>query len=259
MLIPLCSHWQCSLSPIPLPAWATHERGHGNAPDVTVSFFFFFLLNITLILAYYLQRGRSHPSHRTIDDEDDALHNKVSHARSQHRAHSSRSHKEDLVAVDEAAQSNNSDLGDDAPHNDISQSHSQHIYSTRNDDLDPMDDVSHNNASHGPSCTPSRGDAALKRRASSESLKETKFQRTSSGRPKAADYDDSDKALILLAISHYRTELGTVTAFPDIAKGAEMLGQVWQDACMCLDISVPITPQIAKLVSFLTPASVCHC
>ena len=113
-----------------------------------------------------------------------------------------------------------------------------------------MDDVSHNDASHGPSCTPSSGDAALKCRASSESLKETKFQRTSSGRPKATDYDNSDKALILLAISHYRTELETVTAFPDIAKGAEMLGQVWQDACMRLDISAPITPQIAKLVKF---------
>ena len=203
--------------------------------------FIYFLLDFTLLLAYYLQHGRSHPSHHIIDDEDNALHNKASHACSQHRVHSSQSHKEDFDAVDEAAQSDNSDLGDEVPHNDISQSHSQHIYSTNKDDSDPMEDLSHNDASRGPSCTPSSGDAALKHRASCESLKETKFQRTSSGRPKAANYDDSDKALILLAISHYRTELGTVSAFPDITKGAEMLGQVWQDACMRLDISAPIT------------------
>ena len=116
-----------------------------------------------------------------------------------------------------------------------------------NDDLDPMDD----DASRGSSCTPSNSDAALKRRPSScESLKETKIQRTSSGRPKAADYDDSDKALIVSAISYYRTELGTVMAFPDIAKEAEMLGQVWQVACARLDIIGPITPRIAKLVKF---------
>jgi hypothetical protein len=201
------------------------------------------LLDITLMLAYS-QHGRSHvrgrpiahPSHHVIYDEDDG-----SHVHGQHMAHSGLSH--DLDAVDEGAQSDNLDPD-----------HDQHFFSTHNDnDLDPQDDVSqaHNDPSRGPSCTPSSSETTLKRRASScESLKETKIQKTSSGRPKAADYDDSDKALILSAISHYRTELGTVTAFPDNAKEAEMLGQVWQEACVRLDITGSITPRIAKLVRF---------
>ena len=70
------------------------------------------------------------------------------------------------------------------------------------------------------------------------------------------NYNDSDKALILLAISYYRTELATNTAFPDLAKEADMLGQAWQDACVCLDINGGITPQIAKLVNF--SQDLCH-
>jgi hypothetical protein len=203
-----------------------------------------------MLILPYSQHGRSqargqpisHPSHHIIDDEDNGSHHKASRARtSQHTAQSSLSPGHNLNEdLEDAAQSDSSDPGDDAPHND---------------DLDPMDnEESHNvsrGSSRGSSCTPSSSDTSLKRRASScESLKETKVQRTSSGRPKAADYDDSDKALILSAISHYRTELGTDTAFPDMAKEAEMLGQVWQEACVRLDITGPITPRIAKLVKF---------
>ena len=118
------------------------------------------------------------------------------------------------------------------------------------DNLD-ADDGSHNNKSRSPSCTPSTGIVTLKRRASScDSLKESKIHRTSSGRPKAADYDDSAKSLIVMAIARYRSNLAAVSPFPDIAKEAEMVGQVWRDACVRLDITAAITPQMAKLVKF---------
>lgn len=95
-------------------------------------------------------------------------------------------------------------------------------------------------------CTP----ISLKRRlSSSESLIETKIRRTSSGRPKAADYDDSLKALIVSAISFYRANLSSACAFPDIATEAGMLTEVWKFACKELEVETEtITPQIAKLV-----------
>lgn len=165
----------------------------------------------------YSQHGRSHPSHIITDNDDEFF---------------------DI-----------GDEGEDRPQNNMSQSpgRTQHTNSTNSNDLDSSD-ASQNDVSE--SCTPSAGDTTLKRRRASscDSLKEIKIQKSSSGRPKAADYDDSDKALILSAISYYRTEIGTAAAFLDIAKEAEMLGQVWQDACMHFDITVPITPRIAKLV-----------
>jgi Domain of unknown function (DUF6532) len=89
----------------------------------------------------------------------------------------------------------------------------------------------------------------LKRRAStSDSLKEAKVRRTSSGRPKAADYDESVKAIIVSAISYYRAHLSTFRAFPDGAVEATMLSEIWKGACREFDTSIAITPQIAKLV-----------
>ena len=98
--------------------------------------------------------------------------------------------------------------------------------------------------------------AGLKRRRSSaDSLVVTKILRTSSGgRPKAADYDDSLKALILSAISYYRANLSSLCAFPDIATEAEMLTQVWKFTCAQLETTASLTPQIAKLV-WLSPLS----
>lgn len=93
----------------------------------------------------------------------------------------------------------------------------------------------------------------MKRRPSSssaESLKETKIRRTSgsSGRPKAADYDDSDKALIISAISYYRANLSSACAFPDIGTEAEIVTKVWNFTCTELEATVSLTPRIAKLV-----------
>jgi hypothetical protein len=74
------------------------------------------------------------------------------------------------------------------------------------------------------------------------------MRRTSSGRPKAADYDDSMKALIISAISYYRANLSSACAFPDIASEAHMLSEVWKYSCAQVETTLAITPQIAKLV-----------
>lgn len=136
--------------------------------------------------------------------------------------------------------------------------HSGVASSTPLADDDPLDDEFLNTPPgleaqpHSHSRTPSTGSediVSLKRKLSScDSLKETKISKTSGGRPKAADYDDSSKALIVSAISLYRSNLSTVSAFPDMAKEAEMLGQAWRDTCTQLEIIASITPQIAKLV-----------
>ena len=89
----------------------------------------------------------------------------------------------------------------------------------------------------------------LKRRPSStNSLKETKVRRTSSGRPKAADYDDSTKAILLAAISYYRANLSSYCAFPDITTEASMLAEIWKATLKIHETSATLTPKIAKLV-----------
>jgi hypothetical protein len=84
--------------------------------------------------------------------------------------------------------------------------------------------------------------------SSTDSLAETKIQKTSSGRPKAADYEEALKALILSAISYYRANLSSACAFPEIATEAEMLTEVWKFTCTQLETTASLTPQIAKLV-----------
>jgi hypothetical protein len=143
-----------------------------------------------------------------------------------------------------------------------SKTHGQHMApsspspnrnSNGSDDFDSLDGPSHDchsNTSRSPSRTPLVDpEEVLKWRASScDSLRDLKVLKTSSGRPKAADYNDTIKALILAAISNYRSNISTVSAFPDNAKESEILAQVWKDACVQLDIEAHITPRIAKLV-----------
>ena len=86
---------------------------------------------------------------------------------------------------------------------------------------------------------------SLKRCASSSnSFKETKICRTSSGHPKTTNYDDTVKALIILAISYYRANLSSIREFPDVTMEAVMLSEV----CDRVDTTITITPYIAKLV-----------
>ena len=64
-----------------------------------------------------------------------------------------------------------------------------------------------------------------------------------------ADYDDSLKALIFSAISFYKANLSSASAFPDIATEAGMLTEVWKFACKEVEVEMEtITLQMAKLV-----------
>lgn len=121
------------------------------------------------------------------------------------------------------------------------------------DDFNSLDGPSHDwhsNTSHSPSHTPLIDpEEVLKWWASScDSFRDLKVLKTLSGCPKAADCNDTMKALILAAISNYQSNISMVSAFPDNAKDLEILAQVWKDACVQLDIEAHITPQIAKLV-----------
>jgi hypothetical protein len=51
-----------------------------------------------------------------------------------------------------------------------------------------------------------------------------------------------------LAISYYRANLSCAYAFPDIETESEMVSCVWKFSCSQLETTLPITPQIAKLV-----------
>ncbi|KAF8237061.1 hypothetical protein L208DRAFT_1249518 [Tricholoma matsutake] len=125
--------------------------------------------------------------------------------------------------------------------------------SNGSDDFNSLDGPSHDrhrDTSRSPSHTPLVDpEDVLKWQASScDSLRDLKVLKTSSGRPKAADYNDTMKALILVAISNYRSNISMVSAFPDNAKESEVLAQVWKDVCVQLDIEAHITPRIAKLI-----------
>jgi len=78
-----------------------------------------------------------------------------------------------------------------------------------------------------------------------------KVLKTSSGRPKASDYDDTLKRVILLAAAEFRCNVSTVQAFPDSEMEHEILGIAWEEACKRIRLDTPtLTPSIAKLVSF---------
>ena len=74
--------------------------------------------------------------------------------------------------------------------------------------------------------------------------------KTSGGRPKAGDYDDTLKRAILIAAAEFRCNISTVQAFPDSKQEHEILGIAWEEACSRIQLDVPsLTPSIAKLVS----------
>ena len=70
------------------------------------------------------------------------------------------------------------------------------------------------------------------------------------GRPRAGDYEDLAKELILQAATVYRCLLSTEDAFPDLATEAEMVKKAWghvnREAGMT---PLRLTPDIAKIVS----------
>ncbi|KAG6810013.1 hypothetical protein H0H92_013699 [Tricholoma furcatifolium] len=84
---------------------------------------------------------------------------------------------------------------------------------------------------------------------SPRSIKACKISENS-GRPKASDYDDVAKDIILAAATHYQCLLSTINAFPDSAKETEMVKAAWDYAKADSEMSPPLTltPNIAKIV-----------
>jgi hypothetical protein len=71
-----------------------------------------------------------------------------------------------------------------------------------------------------------------------------------SGRPKAADYDDASREIILKAASHYRVLISTREAFPDSATEIRMVKEAWMLANKDSDLPpIAISPDISKIVS----------
>ncbi|KAJ7728187.1 hypothetical protein B0H16DRAFT_243727 [Mycena metata] len=117
------------------------------------------------------------------------------------------------------------------------------------DERDEEDDLQPR-PSRSPSPTP--GD---KRRRSPEgdedTLRVVQAQRTSTstGRPKAKDFDDVTQELLALAIKLYRCCLGGKNPFPPPATELEFVRDVWAAACKMLNISMQLTPTLSKLIT----------
>jgi hypothetical protein len=73
------------------------------------------------------------------------------------------------------------------------------------------------------------------------------------GRPKAADYDDVSKDIILKAATNYRILISVEEAFPNSPKELQMVKEAWRIANE--DSGSPpiaITPDISKIVSWVS-------
>lgn len=71
-----------------------------------------------------------------------------------------------------------------------------------------------------------------------------------SGRPKARDYDDVAKEVILQAATIYRCHLSTGNGFPELLAETELVKLAWEDANKESGMhSLALTPDIAKIVS----------
>jgi uncharacterized protein DUF6532 len=79
-----------------------------------------------------------------------------------------------------------------------------------------------------------------------------------SGRPKARDYDDVAKELILQAATIYRCLLSTENGFPELMAETELVKLAWENANKESGMrSLELTPDIAKIVShFYDSASI---
>jgi hypothetical protein len=72
-----------------------------------------------------------------------------------------------------------------------------------------------------------------------------------SGRPKARDYNDVAKEIILQAATIYRCLLSTENGFPELAVETELVKSAWEDANKESGMSpLALTPDIAKIVSY---------
>jgi hypothetical protein len=71
---------------------------------------------------------------------------------------------------------------------------------------------------------------------------------TSTGRPKAKDFDDVTQELIALTITFYRCYASSENGFPDHAQELKFVADAWRAACQRLNLEMEITPTISKLV-----------
>lgn len=105
------------------------------------------------------------------------------------------------------------------------------------------------------SLSPSEPVIGRKRSCSSseDGLQLVKAQKVSEGgsRPKASDYDDVSKEVILRATAIYRCLVSTCNAFPTPSEETELIKGAWNRANEETSQEVPIalTPVIAKVVS----------
>jgi len=74
----------------------------------------------------------------------------------------------------------------------------------------------------------------------------------SGGRPKAGDYDNVGKEVILSAATHYRCLISTGKGFPDSAMEIGLTQEAWKLANDHSGLpAMVLTPDIAKIVSSL--------
>ena len=107
-----------------------------------------------------------------------------------------------------------------------------------------------------PSRSPSRPDIGRKRSYSpseDDGLHQlVKAQKVSErgGRPKASDYDDVAKEVILCATAIYRCLVSTSNAFPTPSEEGEMIRDAWNcaNAETSQEVPIALTPVIAKVV-----------
>ncbi|KAJ6629318.1 hypothetical protein B0H10DRAFT_1776357, partial [Mycena sp. CBHHK59/15] len=68
-------------------------------------------------------------------------------------------------------------------------------------------------------------------------------------RPRAKDYDDTTQELLAIAIDSFRCRISAINGFPDHQTEAEFVKQSWAKACLELNVMMPITPVLAKLIT----------
>ncbi|KAJ7815128.1 hypothetical protein B0H13DRAFT_2463325, partial [Mycena leptocephala] len=104
-----------------------------------------------------------------------------------------------------------------------------------------------------PNRSPSRSPATGDKRARSpdDDLRVTQAQKTGNhqGRPRAKDFDDTTQELIGIANTWFRCALASEEAFPEHVDEGGMVKHSWNLALKELKISMPLTPDIAKLIA----------
>ena len=79
-----------------------------------------------------------------------------------------------------------------------------------------------------------------------------------SGRPKALDYDEAAKQVILAVTSVYRCLISTMNALPSPSEEASMIRDAWDHANVeaAQEVLITLSPIITKVVSFSTMVNI---